>query len=246
VAGRRYTDGQVAPSATAGQIDCASIRSMFMRSETWHDDFAWAAILFARKISFINQLFIYTFHEVATAEQFELNGITWDHSRGFTPLVAAAQHFHELHPEIEITWSTRSLQAFADVPVQLLSERFDLIVIDHPWSGFAASGGALLSPESHLPADLPAALDADSIGHSIAVMRYGGSQWALAIVVSTAPFRPSSTMLGGTGLAISARTGLPESPLNMAHSLRRRKRGAASILKAESSRVCAPLGPIPM
>jgi hypothetical protein len=103
---------------------------------------------------------------VATAEQFELNGITWDHSRGFTPLVAASQRFHELHPDIEITWSTLSLQAFADVPVELLSERFDLIVIDHPWSGFAASGRALLPLESHLPADLLAAQDADSIGHS--------------------------------------------------------------------------------
>src|SRR5688500_10341947 len=45
-----------------------------------------------------------------------LKGITWGHSRGITPLLAAAQRYSELHPEIEITWSKRTLQAFADYP----------------------------------------------------------------------------------------------------------------------------------
>jgi len=44
----------------------------------------------------------------------ELRGIAWNHSRGFTSVVATAQRFEELHPEVRITWEKRSLQAFAD------------------------------------------------------------------------------------------------------------------------------------
>ncbi|VGO22014.1 CoA transferase [Pontiella sulfatireligans] len=72
------------------------------------------------------------------AESIKLRGMTWDHSRGFTPMVATAQRFHELHPEIDISWSKRSLQEFADRPLGELAEQFDFLVIDHPWTGFAA------------------------------------------------------------------------------------------------------------
>jgi len=44
----------------------------------------------------------------------ELRGITWDHTRGFLPMVATAQRFSELHPDVRITWEKRSLQHFAD------------------------------------------------------------------------------------------------------------------------------------
>src|ERR1700678_4608659 len=87
----------------------------------------------------INASFIYTWGDMRANEKVELKGITWDHSRGFTPLVATAQRFHELHPEIEIIWSKRSLQGFADMSIEQLAARFDLIVIDHPWAGFAGS-----------------------------------------------------------------------------------------------------------
>ena len=33
-----------------------------------------------------------------------LRGITWNHSRGFVSVVATAQRFCELHPNVEITW----------------------------------------------------------------------------------------------------------------------------------------------
>ncbi len=114
-------------------------------------------------------------------EKVELKGITWDHSRGFTPLVATAQRFHELHPEVEITWSKRSLQGFADMSIEQLAEHFDLIVIDHPWAGFAASSGALLPLESCMPADVLARQDADSIGQSHRSYAYDRTQWALAM-----------------------------------------------------------------
>lgn len=111
----------------------------------------------------------------------QLKGITWNHSRGLTPMVATAQRFHELHPHVEITWSKRSLQEFADAPLSDLAGQFDLLVIDHPWAGFAARSGILLPLEKHLPADFLADQAANSVGQSHPSYRFEDSQWALAI-----------------------------------------------------------------
>ena len=46
-----------------------------------------------------------------------IKGITWGHSRGYTPLMAAAQRWNELHPDTSITWEKRSLQQFADFQI---------------------------------------------------------------------------------------------------------------------------------
>ena len=51
-----------------------------------------------------------------------LKGITWSHSRGFTSIVAVSQRFSELHPDVEITWEKRSLQEFADAPLENLAK----------------------------------------------------------------------------------------------------------------------------
>jgi len=51
-----------------------------------------------------------------------LKGITWGHSRGITPLLAVSQRFSELHPGVEINWTKRTLQEFADYPIEKLTE----------------------------------------------------------------------------------------------------------------------------
>lgn len=61
-----------------------------------------------------------------------LKGIAWNHIRGFIPVVACAQRFEELHPEISIVWEKRSLQAFADASMEQLASTCELIVMDHP------------------------------------------------------------------------------------------------------------------
>ena len=70
-----------------------------------------------------------------------LRGITWGHTRGFVPMVATAQRYSELHPDVRIVWELRSLQDFADQSIAALSERYDLLVVDHPSSGEAAAHG---------------------------------------------------------------------------------------------------------
>ncbi|MEM9834528.1 MAG: extracellular solute-binding protein [Bacteroidota bacterium] len=115
----------------------------------------------------------------------QLKGITWDHTRGFTSMVATAQRFHELHPEVEIEWSKRSLQAFADEPIDQLAQRFDLLVIDHPWTGFAARTGVIEPLELLLPSELLQNLAENSVGKSHESYRYNNQQWALAIDAAT-------------------------------------------------------------
>lgn len=110
-----------------------------------------------------------------------LNGITWGHSRGITPLLAAAQRFSELHPEVEINWKKRTLQEFADYPIEKLTEHYDLLIIDHPWAGCAAANKTVLPLDQYLPEEYLADQLQNSVGYSHLSYHYGGHQWALAI-----------------------------------------------------------------
>jgi len=115
----------------------------------------------------------------------ELRGITWDHTRGFLPMVATAQRFSELHPDVRISWEKRSLQHFADWPVEKLAGRYDLLVIDHPFCGYAADHDVLLPLDEHLPGSFLAEQAANAVGASHASYEYGGHQWALATDAAT-------------------------------------------------------------
>jgi multiple sugar transport system substrate-binding protein len=110
-----------------------------------------------------------------------LKGITWGHSRGITPLLAASQRYNELHPGIEIQWSKRTLQEFADFPIEKLTEQYDLLIIDHPWVGCAAATNCVLPLNEYLPGEYLQDQLANSVGHSHESYHYNYKQWALAI-----------------------------------------------------------------
>jgi multiple sugar transport system substrate-binding protein len=114
-----------------------------------------------------------------------LNGITWGHSRGYTPLVAYAQRFAELNAGVEVIWKKRTLQEFADFPIEKLTEQYDLLIIDHPWVGCAAATGCVLPLEEYLPADYLEDQQRNSVGRSHESYQYNGHQWALAIDAAT-------------------------------------------------------------
>jgi multiple sugar transport system substrate-binding protein len=71
-------------------------------------------------------------------------------------MVATAQRFGETHAGVTIHWELRSLQAFA--------KEFDLLVIDHPFSGRAAMGDVLLPLDDFFPDAFLADLTANSVG----------------------------------------------------------------------------------
>lgn len=110
----------------------------------------------------------------------QLRGVSWDHPRGHNPMVATAEAYMREHPDVRIAWDTRSLQAFADYPIKLLAETYDLMVIDHPHVGIAADDGCLLPLDEYLDAAFLAEQAANSVGPSHRSYFTNGHQWTLA------------------------------------------------------------------
>lgn len=122
----------------------------------------------------------------------ELRGITWDHTRGYDPLVATAEAFTQVQPDVRIQWDKRSLHDFGHAPVDRLAQNYDLVVLDHPWVGFMADSECYLALDSWLPSELLDDLAEHSAGPSHASYAWAGHQWALAIDAATpsASYRP--------------------------------------------------------
>ena len=131
-----------------------------------------------------------------------LKGITWNHSRGFVPMVATAQRFSELNPGVEITWEKRSLQQFADFSIQELAAHFDLLVIDHPWAGFAAKTQSILPLDTYLSAEYLKDQELNTVGQSYESYGYDGHQWALPIDAATPVAASRPDLLAAAGLEL--------------------------------------------
>lgn len=131
-----------------------------------------------------------------------LKGITWNHSRGLLPMVATAQRFSELYPQVNITWEKRSLQQFADFSIQELAERFDLLVIDHPWAGFAAKTKSIVPLDSYLSDDYLKDHEEHSVGQSYESYTYDGHLWALPIDAATPVAASRPDLLAEKGFSL--------------------------------------------
>jgi len=132
------------------------------------------------------------FDRTEEATMQELQGITWDHPRGLAPIRATAVAFAREHSDVHITWTVRSLHAFGAQPLTDMVDRYDLLVIDHPFVGVAAQHGYLLPLDDYLPAAFLAAQAGQSVGPSHRSYAYAGHQWALAIdaAAQVSAYRP--------------------------------------------------------
>ena len=111
-----------------------------------------------------------------------INGIAWDHPRGFDPMVATAKEFANRYPEVEILWDKRPLQAFADRPIENMAFEYDLMVIDHPHVGEASRKNLLLELDSFNEfKDKIDILSKNSVGLSYQSYHFNNHQYALAI-----------------------------------------------------------------
>ena len=111
-----------------------------------------------------------------------LKGMTWDHSRGYDPMVSTAQTYNENNSDIKIIWEKRSLQAFADRPIELMAFDYDLMVIDHPHVGEASRKDLIY--ELNLAEnfkDQLVDLNNASVGLSHQSYNFNDNQYALAI-----------------------------------------------------------------
>lgn len=100
-------------------------------------------------------------------------------------MVATSQRYVELNENVMIDWEKRSLQEFADAPIQTLVERYDLLVIDHPWAGYAAANSVLVDFNEALPQAFLADQAEHSTGCSHSSYSFEGKQTALAIDAAT-------------------------------------------------------------
>jgi multiple sugar transport system substrate-binding protein len=111
----------------------------------------------------------------------ELRGSTWDHTRGYAPMAMTAEAYAANHPNVHIHWERRTLSDFAEMSLPQLALKYDLIVLDHPWTGGCVANGSLLPLDDYLGAEFLSDQAVNSVGHSHASYTYNGHQWALAI-----------------------------------------------------------------
>jgi multiple sugar transport system substrate-binding protein len=117
-----------------------------------------------------------------------LRGLNWAHRRATAPMIAATSAFKLIDPEVTIEWDIQSLSGFEHALGQKISERYDLIVFDHPFCG-SIREKRLFRPVSDLMSNLA---DDDFVGASLSSYRYGGEIWGLPVdgATQTSVFRP--------------------------------------------------------
>ena len=115
-----------------------------------------------------------------------LKGMTWDHPRGYDPMIASSESFTKQHNNsISITWDKRPLQAFADRPIEQMTGQYDLIVIDYPHVGEVSANGLLDNFDKSEYTDQLSKLFQESVGQSHKSYFVDNHQWALAIDAAT-------------------------------------------------------------
>jgi multiple sugar transport system substrate-binding protein len=117
-------------------------------------------------------------------------------------LLAGAQRYNELHPDIEITWKKRTLQEFADFPIEKLVNDYDLLIIDHPWVGTAAATGCVLPLNEYIEPTYLQDQERNSTGYSCQSYQYAGKQWAFAIDAATPVASYRADLLDKNGIKV--------------------------------------------
>lgn len=158
-----------------------------------------------------------------TTARITLKGMTWNHPRGYDPMVACSRLWEE-QTGISITWDKRSLQDFETYPVEDLARAYDLIVIDHPHVGQITRENCLAPLDVPEKAAEAEGLRAGSVGASFPSYHWQGRQWGLPIDAATQvqAFRPdllSAAPARWEDVLGLARDGRVLLPLRPPHSL---------------------------
>jgi multiple sugar transport system substrate-binding protein len=155
--------------------------------------------------------------------QSALRGMTWNHPRGFDPLVACSREWRE-RTGVEISWERRSLQDFESFPVQRLARQYDLIVIDHPHVGQITREQCLLPLDGAAHERQRAAIAQNSVGGSFQSYVWQGRLWALPIdaaaqVQALRPDRLEAPAADWSTVLQLARQGRVQCPMRPPHNL---------------------------
>jgi len=110
-----------------------------------------------------------------------IKGITWDHPRGYNSIVAATEACHQDDDGYRVEWDKRSLKNFGDAPLKELTDRYDLLIIDHPFVGEAHARGLLTPLDDILPTGFLQAQSILHVGLCYESYTYAGRQYALPV-----------------------------------------------------------------
>jgi multiple sugar transport system substrate-binding protein len=107
-------------------------------------------------------------------------------------LLGGIPEYEEQNPEIKIQWDRRTLREFGEAPIGQYLDRYDLLIVDHPFVGFAAAHGVLVDLAPFISEAEKLRFAADSVGPSWQSYWYGSGLWALPIDAATqvASYRP--------------------------------------------------------
>lgn len=152
-----------------------------------------------------------------------IRGVAWRHARAMAPLQALAEVLHDRHGEEVVRWDARSLKSFAEDPLDLFAEDYDLIVFDYPFSGEAIAKGWLHPLETLLPAETLDARRRGSVGRTYDSYVWNGRSAALPLDAATHVSAWREDLLDGLGatapgdwdetLALARKTGKVAMPL---------------------------------
>jgi multiple sugar transport system substrate-binding protein len=95
------------------------------------------------------------------------------------PMRACATAWERLG-EVPVHWEARSLALFGDEPLAAVADRYDVLVIDHPFCGTASTEGVLVAIDQLLAPERLAELHDSAIGPSQRSYSFAGHDWALA------------------------------------------------------------------
>lgn len=132
----------------------------------------------------------------------ELRGITWDHARGYDPLLAVSAAFSRLHPDVTVSWKKRSLKDFGDYPISKLAEDYDLIMIDHPFMADALKEKLLVVLNDHLTPGYLDKLADEQVGPSLDSYCVDGQYQALPVDAATQVAAANMELISNAGAEI--------------------------------------------
>lgn len=128
-----------------------------------------------------------------------LRGLTWGHTRGWLPLVAASAAWEEqTGGAVRVEWDQRSLWEFGEGDLTAPAREYDLMIVDHPLIGDAVRAGILTPFDDDASArDL-----ADDLGGSQASYAFEGRTWALAVDAACQVAAWRRDLLAATGAEV--------------------------------------------
>lgn len=108
----------------------------------------------------------------------QLRGSTWNHPRGYAPLLALADKHAG---DVVVEWDIRSLRDFGEQSVASLATQYDLVVFDHPSVGEGAREGLIKPLDDLVDSVVLDSLSNASVGPSWHSYSVHGRPYALPI-----------------------------------------------------------------